>query len=387
MAKVRLTRRKIDRLPAAKRDKGENYYDEVLAGFGITAYPSGRKSFFIEYGPKNKRRRMTLGRYGTLNLDDARAMAKEKLFAVVQGEDPLVDRAERRAMPTFGDWVDSYMEDVKRRKKAPREDQRFLTRARKLWEHRPLDAITAEDVRRAMAGESADDHPIRGNRWLASVRACLAAAWRADIIPDNPAARVRLNRENPPRSRVLSDDELKGVVEAVNGLKDEFARTALLLLITTGARLSEVLRAKWEDVDLDAATWRIPSPKAGIPQIVPLHPGTVDLLRALPRTTGPWVIPGRNPQKPRADLKKPWADVKKEAKVTDITIHDLRRTFGLTAAKSAGLHVASKLLRHSDVRVTERVYAPLGLDDLREGLDKVATARSNVIPMRRTGER
>jgi integrase len=277
------------------------------------------------------------------------------------------------------------MVDVKRRKKAPREDERFLTRARKLWERRPLNSITVEDVRKGMAAESADDHPVRGNRWLASVRACLATAWRSDIIASNPAARVRLNRENPPRARVLSDDELKRVVGAINANKDPFPRTALLMLITTGARLSEVLRARWEDVDLDAATWRIPSPKAGTPQIVPLHIGTVDLLRSLPHTTGPWIIPGRNPQKRRADLKKPWAEVKKASKVTDITIHDLRRTFGLTAARAAGLHVASKLLRHSAVSVTERVYAPLGLDDLRAGLDKVADARANVIPLRKGG--
>ena len=382
MASVKITNRNVWKLEA-NSSRGTRYHDTEMPGFGVTVYPTGRRSFWIVYGPRDKRRRMTLGMAGPLSVDAARTLAKEKLAIVYQGGDPLEERAERRAMPSFGQWVDTYMEDVERRKKAPREDRRFLTRTRKRWEHRPLDAITAEDVRQVMAAESADDHPIRGNRWLASVRACFAAAWRADIIPDNPAARVRLNRENTPRSRVLSDAELKAVVEAVNGLSDVFARTALLLLITTGARLSEVLRARWEDVDMDAATWRIPSPKAGIPQIVPLHPDTVQLLRELPRTTGPWVIPGRNPQKPRADLKKPWADVKKAAEVTDITIHDLRRTFGLTAARTAGLHVASKLLRHSDVRVTAAAYAPLGIDDLRSGLDKVADARAKVIPLRR----
>ena len=50
----------------------------------------------------------------------------------------------------------------------------------------------------------------------------------------------------------------------------------------------------------------------------------------------------------------------------------MRRTFGLHVAKAAGLHVASKLLRHGDVRITEKVYAPLGLDDLRTALEKRA---------------
>jgi integrase len=86
---------------------------------------------------------------------------------------------------------------------------------------------------------------------------------------------------------------------------------------------------------------------------------------------GPYVIPGRDPQRPRSDLKRPWNKVKEKANIPDVRIHDVRRTYGLAVARRAGLHVAQKALRHSDIRVTERVYAPLGLDDLRESLEKV----------------
>ena len=53
-------------------------------------------------------------------------------------------------------------------------------------------------------------------------------------------------------------------------------------------------------------------------------------------------------------------------------LHDIRKTFGLHVARAAGLAVASRLLRHSDVRVTERHYARLETDDLRVGLEKRA---------------
>ena len=64
------------------------------------------------------------------------------------------------------------------------------------------------------------------------------------------------------------------------------------------------------------------------------------------------------------------------AKLEGVTVHDIRRTFGLDVARMFGLHVASKLLRHADVRVTERVYAPLSTEDLRkatEGVQRPAT--------------
>jgi integrase len=76
-------------------------------------------------------------------------------------------------------------------------------------------------------------------------------------------------------------------------------------------------------------------------------------------------VPGRDPEYHRADLKDPWEGVRAAARLEGVTIHDLRRTFGLHVARKAGLHIASKLLRHSDIRVTERVSAPLGIDDLR----------------------
>jgi len=94
---------------------------------------------------------------------------------------------------------------------------------------------------------------------------------------------------------------------------------------------------------------------------------------------GPYLVPGRDPQMPRFDLKRPWEDLCEKAGLKDVHIHDLRRTYGLHAARQAGLHIASKLLRHSTVAVTERVYVPLGLDDLRKGTSKVSRERGKVI--------
>jgi integrase len=210
------------------------------------------------------------------------------------------------------------------------------------------------------------------------VRACFQAAVREGYIDSNPAARIKAYRENAPRARVLTSEEISAFLKALENDPDEHVRAAFHLLIETGARLREVLTAKWEDFDLDAQTWRIPSPKAGRPQTIPIAGQTAALLRNLKRV-GTYVIAGRREDKPRADLNGPWKRLKKAAGFTDIHIHDLRRTFGLRVAREAGLHVASKLLRHADVRITERVYTPLGLDDLRPAMERAAT----VIPIDR----
>jgi len=320
---------------------------------------------------------MTLGAYGPLTVDHARAMALTKLGAVVQGQDPLDERQQRQYVPTFGTYSSEYLEAVKRRKKQPRHDIRYLAMADEKWKRRPITAITPRDVQSLMLQISERGHTT-ANRWLASIRACLEEARRQGLIPFNPAMDIQAFRENPPRARVLDNEEYTAIVGAIEEISDPFVRLAFMLLRNTGARKSEVLTARWEHIDLAEGRWRIPSPKAGEPQVMPLDDDTVELLRGAERM-GSWVIPGRDPNRHRSDLKRPWQKIRKATGLHDVTIHDVRRTFGLHVTQTSGLHVASRLLRHSDIRVTEKVYAPLGLAELREAMGATQRRRKKVV--------
>jgi integrase len=355
-------------------------FDTDLPGFRLRL--RGHKRVFeIHYGPRGRRHLYTLGDFGPLTPDDARDLAITKLGEYKSGRDPLEERRASRAVPTFAAWADEYLEGVRQRKKRPREDQRFLTWAKRRWGNKPLDKVTAGDVEKTFRLLASDGHKIAANRWLASVRACLQAAWRLDKIPSNPAMKVRPLPENPPRARVLTNKEFDRLQVAIAAIEDPHVRAAFTLLVATGARVSEVLKAKREDFDLNAGEWRIPSPKAGRPQVVPLPKQLSVLLRKLP-AVGSLVVPGHNdPEKSRFDLKKPWEEIRKAAKLPDVHLHDLRRTFGLRVSRKAGLHVASKLLRHADVRVTEQVYAPLGLAELRRASEVQAKGLAKVLPI------
>jgi integrase len=60
--------------------------------------------------------------------------------------------------------------------------------------------------------------------------------------------------------------------------------------------------------------------------------------------------------------------------------HDLCRSFGLEVARHVGVHMASRLLGHSDVRISARVYSPFGLDEQRDAAEPIHQARSKVLP-------
>ncbi len=378
-SRKKITKRLVDRLPLPESGQ-ERVYDNQIPGFGVIKFPTGKVSFFLTYGGRKQRRLITIGQYGPWTVEQAREEARRLLGDLARGIDPAEQREAERKVPTFTEWLETYLEDVDQRKKSAGDDRRFLKWIEKSWGKKPLDKITTDDVTRAFKWRHKDHGKISANRFLASVRACLQAAWRVEKVPENVAARVRLLPENQPRDRVLSDEELGKVLGELDKLEDPHVRLAFELLLSTGARKSEVLRARWEDVDLEAGTWRIPSPKAGHPQTVPLPRTTVAMLKNTPEV-GPWLVPGRWPERHREDIRNPWKKIREAAGCEDVTIHDLRRTYGLHVARTAGLHVASRLLRHSTVRITERVYAPLGIDELRKATEIASRGRGKVLKL------
>ena len=385
-----LTERSVKALTTTS-PRGRHVYDARLKGFGCTVYPAGRKVFWLVYADprggrtetgRPARRRLHLGKQGVVTVADARADALDALGLVRKGRDPAEERERRRGVPTFQEWVSEYLAGVHLRKKAPQHDVAYLRTACARWGQRPLDAIAPEDVARLVQSIAENGHRTTANRCLASVAACMQAAWRLDKIPSNPARKVKRFRENPPRQRVLTDVELHRVLKELAAWPDLHERAAFALLLATGARLSEVLRARCEDFNLDAGSWRIPSSKSGHPQLVPLNGDTVAMLRRLPRL-GELVIPGRSHvDKPRFNLRHAWDAIREAAAVRDVHVHDLRRTFGLAVARAAGLHVASKMLRHGDVGITGRIYAPLGFEDLRKAAEQQGSHLKKVSKMR-----
>lgn len=395
----KLTQRFVLSLKTGKQG-GQRFSDTELKGFALQVYPSGRKVFQVRYRTvAGQRRLIVIGDYGPFTVDAARDRAKAILGEVARGGDPAVAETEKKIAPGWADWVKTYLEDVHSRKKSWRSDYRYLngTLEKPLrvkfdkvpethfegvasWGTLKLSELTAEDISKAFDRTLKEAGKTSANRFLASVRACLQAAWRLDKVPVNVAMKVRAHPENPPRQRVLDDDELGRALEAVAALKDPYARLAFVLLIETGARLSEVLHARWTDLDLEGKLWRLPSPKSGKPQVIPLADSTCAALRNTQRL-GPYLIPGQSGNAPRSDLKRPWDQILKTAQLQDCHIHDLRRSFGLRVARAAGLHVASKLLRHSTIHVTESVYAPLGIEELRRASNRASREVGKVLVM------
>ena len=165
-------------------------------------------------------------------------------------------------------------------------------------------------------------------------------------------------------------------------------------MVLTGARLREILDAQWSQVDLERGVIFLADSKTGKKPIY-LSAAAQAVLATLPRIEGnPHIISGAKDGAPRADLKKPWAAVKRAAGIEGVRLHDLRHSFAsIGAGASMGLPIIGKLLGHSQASTTHR-YAHLDADPLRRAVDTIGATITaamdgnndrDVVPLRKSG--
>ena len=247
-------------------------------------------------------------------------------------------------------------------------------------------------------------NPVTANRVIAFLAAAYSYGQRAGVVPKetvNPAAGIEKFREEA-RERFLTEAELARLGEAIRegetvGITwpepdrsnpkskhapklpenrvtviSPFAAAALRILIFTGARLREILDLHWDHVDLERGLLFLPDSKTGKKTIV-LGGAACSVLTTLPRS-GKYVIAGNDPEKPRADLQRPWALVCGRAGLERVRLHDLRHSFASVGAGAGlGLPIIGKLLGHLNAKTTER-YAHLAAGPVRRAADSVSAA-------------
>ena len=263
-----------------------------------------------------------------------------------------------------------------------------------------LTKITHADVESLHASMS--ERRPQANRTLAVLSAVWswAARHRHVDAASNPTKGVEKYRESA-RERYLTKDELLRLSDALTAAEttglpysvdesnpkskhapkpenrrrkfDRHSVAAIRLLTLTGARLREILDAKWEHVDLERGMIFLPDSKTGRKPIY-LSAAAAAILSALPRIDGnPYVIPGEKTGQPRADLKRPWDAICEVAGLDGVRLHDLRHSFAsVGAGASLGLPIIGKLLGHSQPSTTQR-YAHLDADPMRRAVETIGS--------------
>ncbi len=402
MADLRITKRVVDGLkPKAKEFA---VWDSKLPGFGVRVRPTGAMSYVVVYRAGSGRgapvRRYTIANVGKAAPEAARTRAKVILGAVAHGHDPAGEKATERGTLTISELADRFMSEHVEQKRKPGTAVFYRHLLDKVIKPE-LGATKADKVTRTQVARlhgSLKRTPFQANRVLAVIGSMYTFAGRSGIVAEgmNPARRIEQFKEQR-RERFLTGKELERLGSAIReaetkgvpwDLDEEkpkskhlpkaknrftkigpFAAAAVRLLLFTGCRLREILHLKWEQVDLERGLLFLADSKTGRKTVI-LNAPALAVLADLNRL-GSYVVPGDYPEKPRADLKRPWEAVAKRAGLDGVRLHDLRHTYAsFGAGGGLGLPIIGKLLGHTQASTTQR-YAHLDADPLRRASETI----------------
>ena len=178
----------------------------------------------------------------------------------------------------------------------------------------------------------------------------------AGLVPRdqlNPTVGIKWFPERR-RRRYITTVEMLEFIRSLEAEDNEYARHGLWLLLLTGLRSIELLKAKWTDIDWDAGTLFAGLTKNGEPLLAPLSDAALARLGMIPRiANNPYIICGLKRGKPLTNFGHPLRRVLAQAGLQNIRVHDLRRTVGSWLAQSGvSLHLIGDVLNRRDLRTT-----------------------------------
>ena len=342
--------------------------DGGCAGLRVVVFPSKRKSFIVRYRFRGLQRKLTLGpcltgpgepesapELGTpLSLAAARELATRALRQAKSGTDPVAEKARKRQEQEAaeGDTLQAVCAEYLRREgpKLRTLDQR---RADLELLSPALGRLPVADIKRGqytrVLDAIADQRgPVRADRVLSSAKTVLAwHAARSDYVSVLGRGGRRTSAKERERSRVLTDAEIKAVVETAERRTDDPFAGFVLFALHTATRRGEAAGLR-RSSELTGATWVIPAAryKSKRDTLIPLSAAAQRIVAAQPvrgdfvfTTTGSHSLGGFAERKTAFD---------EACGVKDWRLHDLRRT-ARTLLSRAGVSadVAEMCLGHA----------------------------------------
>lgn len=349
MPAIAMSKRSVDTAKAID-GKRTNYFDKTLAGFVLRVTPTGAKTFAVKYragtGRKAPVRWHTIGRYGPLTVEQARAEAKRILGSVAHGKDPASEKQELANQSSVATVIDEWLAKDQKDNRTVNDVERIMRRdIVPVIGSKAIGAVTKLDIIR-LVDAIAERAPIMANRTLAHTKRLFRWAASRDIISADPSQFVERPATDRKRDRVLGDDELVAVWNAAIGIGGPYG-AGVRLLILTGARREEIFRARWSELAGDSSALILPPErdKVGAGRVIPLVQAATAVIEELPRL-GDYLLTS-NGRSPFSGFSKSKARLDLHCGVANWRLHDLRRTVA-TGLQRLGvrLEVTETVLGH-----------------------------------------
>ena len=346
--------------------KKTDYYDEALTGFVLECRSRGGKTYYLRYDQNGRQRAVKLATYGDASFAQVRKRAEKLRSEVVLGGDPAGDKAEARAVPHYAELAAMHMADAEAHQRSYATTEMYMRRhIVTRWGKVRLTDIDSRAVGQWLAAkrdEGLAPATVLKIKMIFSRSFELGARWGvAGCDRPNPVRAVPSRPVDNARQVYVTADEAARLVEAAGASRNPQLAAIVRLLLLTGMRVSELLSARWANVDLDRRSLFVPTSKTGRSRHIPLAQAAVDAIAGVPRPEGAtFLFPSpADPGKPLGSIKHAWQTAREAAGLPHLRIHDLRHSAASFMVNSGvDLFAVGRVLGHANVASTSR-YAHL----------------------------
>ncbi len=314
-------------------------WDANLKHFGLRVSQGGTKTFIVMHG--RQRDRITIGHYPLISLAQARQRAKEVL-----AERTLNKR--RAPAITFNEARKLFFDIHRQRNKAStlvQYERLFDRHLEPRLRAKKVADITPHDIVRIL--DKLAKTPSECTHCYSLARTFFTFAVKRKYIEHSPMEGMDKPTKYRPRTRVLTDDELRKVWRAAEDYGYPFG-SIVQLLILTGQRRSEIGKLKWSYISNERITLPPEIVKNNREHSIPLSQMAAGILNEAPQL-GEYVFPARGLTTPFRGWQSCTFNLIKACGTEHWTLHDIRRTFATSLAElSVAPHVIERLLNHVD---------------------------------------
>lgn len=304
------------------------HFDPKTPAFGIRVGKK-RRTWLVVKGPRERRVQTIIGHYPSLTLQDARKRA-----LVLLGTD-----SPHNASVGFPRAVELFLEAHGPKLRPSSRYQLEGSFRRHFPWTKPLDKITHEDVAReidSIEAKSEASHALKDLKTFFN--------WCVPrYLKHSPCEGIKAPQKYSPRQRLLTDDEIRRIWKASEGLGQYGVQ--IRLLVCTGQRWNQIasLRRSW--VMSDTVQFPAQVMKGGRDHTIPIGPLTAELLKEAKGTD--LLFPARGVNKPNTSQGKVKKKLDTLCGVTDFVVHDFRRYVASSMAKQGvALSTIEKYLSH-----------------------------------------
>ena len=370
------TKKSLDIIAIPDSGKRLYVYDTKVRGLELMVTEQGTKSFKVYRKYNGKPVRITLGKYPEMSIENARNEAQKVISDMIKGKNPNEEKKSLREETTFGELFILFMERYsKKNKKSWKADEVGVNRFLSNWFQKKISSITKQEIRLIHEGIRQENGLYQANRMLARIHIIYnkAIEWGWEGI--NPASGIKKFREKS-RDRFLHLDELPRFFESLNAESNNTIKDYIYVSLFTGARKSNVLEMKWEQINFERQEWLIPETKNGESLRVHLVEKVLNILqnRLEQNSKCEWVFEGLGKTGHLIEPKSGWKRILQRANIKNLRLHDLRRTLGSwQAATGANSYIIGRSLGHKDPQSTA-IYARLSIDPIKDSVEKATQA-------------